>query len=182
MDKKEILLNAQTLLEELNRKEQEAKKLISDFSYITWLEDFTNVHPSFSDDEWLYFPERISAEDYANVEKIVFLYEILQKYCNTFLIETSINAEFPTNSIHIQHHRKGYEVGLVVGQGSFVYVKREEVNENSIDFIEIMNDIPPNNYEAKSGMLTVLDSLISTMKANEVPEESIINVIKKYYR
>lgn len=174
-------LSVINFIEELNKKEKEARKLIANYDYITWLENFTNVHPGFSDDKWLYSPEEISTEDYANVEKIVFFFEILQKYCNKFLIETAVEATFSTNSIHIKHNNIGYEVGLVVGQGSYVYVSREEITEKSIEFTSIMNDVPPKDYEAKTGMLSTLDFLISTMKANEVPEENIISVIKKYY-
>lgn len=179
-DKKK--LNITNFIEELNRKKEEARKLISDYDYINWLEKFTNVHPSFSDDKWLYFPEKISKEDYSNVEKIVPFFEILQKYCNTFLIETNVEAEFSTNSIHIKHNNIGYEVGLVVGQGAVVYISREEITEKSIEFTSIMNDVPPKDYETKKSLLDTLDLFISIIKRKDVPEESIINVIKKYYK
>jgi len=173
----------QKFIEELNRKEKEKQKLIENYDYINWLEKFTESeeHSSFASDTWLYFPEKISVEDNANVDKLDMFFEVLQEYCETHLIETSVKAMFSTNVIHIMHNNIGYEVGLVVGQGAFVYVSREEINENSIEFSAIMNNVPPKDYEAKAGMLDTLDFLIATLKEKDVPQKNIINIVEKHY-
>ena len=48
-------------------------KMISDESYIRWIEDFTNTHSEFSSDDWDYKPDEISPEDYeANIMNATF--------------------------------------------------------------------------------------------------------------
>ena len=42
---------------------EKIKKLMSNIDYLKWLYQFTQDKDSFSSDDWLYFPERISETD-----------------------------------------------------------------------------------------------------------------------
>ena len=49
-------------------KNEKIKSMMSNTTYIEWLKQFTRNKDGFSDDEWLYFPEKISETDRKNVE------------------------------------------------------------------------------------------------------------------
>lgn len=165
----------------LNRIAKE-KELIANFNYINWLEKFTETHPNFADDTWLYAKNEIPGNDYSNVNKLSSFFSAIERYCREFLIETDDpTASFPTNITHIKHNDIGYEIGLVVGQGAYAYVLREEISEKSIDFSAIMNNTPPKSYEEKTTLLKNLDSLLSALKEKDVPTENIASIIQKHY-
>lgn len=170
------------ILEEIKKKIEETKKLISNYDYINWIENFTLSHTSFSTDQWLYFPGKISKEDYDNVSKLSDFHEAISNYCHKFLIDISIKAEFDVTNIHIKYNNIGYEMGLVVGQGSFVYISREEISEKAIEFSDIVNNVEPEDFEAKSGLLNTLDFLVSTMKQKDIPISRINSILKKHYK
>ena len=83
--------------------------------------------------------------------------------------------------MHIKHNNVGYQLGLVIGQGAFEYVRREEPQDNAICFDNIMNDIAPEEFKTKKELLEKFEKIIVAMKEVDVPSEAIINTLKKYY-
>lgn len=168
--------------EEVKNKLEERKKLISNYDYINWIENFTLSHTSFTTDQWLYFPEKISKEDYDNVSKLSDFHEAISNYCYKFFIDISAKEKFEATNIHIKYNNICYEMGLVVGQGSLVYIGREEISEKAIDFSDIVNNTPPESYASKKTLLDSFEIFISEMKDLGVPYHSIITTIEKYYK
>lgn len=172
---------AERFFEEYNKRIGEQNKLISNYDYINWLENFTLSNPCFTVDSWLYHPEEISQEDNNNVLKLFVFHEVISEYCQKFLINISVNDNFDVTRIHIKYNNIGYQFGLVIGQGSYVYIEREEINEKAIDFSDIVNNVEPEDFEEKKEMLKTLEFLVSTMKQKEVPISRINSILKKHY-
>ena len=78
-------------------KENKMKKMISDNSYITWLEEFTNKYSAFGDDDWLYNPLDIPKEDMQNVQMLQLLYNIIDnnKEYTTAIAAPSVAVNIP---------------------------------------------------------------------------------------
>lgn len=178
-------LNAEELakkyLQILKEKEDAEKQIVSNYDYISWLENFTKTHEGFSSDSWLYKKEELSEEDYDNVEKLYLFFNAISDYCRKFHINIEGKEQFEFENVHIKHNNVGYEFALICGQGSYVYVCREEPQDNAISFGNIMNNIVPAEFKEKEELLQKFKSLLSTMKEADLPSEVVINTVKKYY-
>ncbi|MBE5813406.1 MAG: hypothetical protein E7314_07190 [Clostridiales bacterium] len=173
---------AKSYLQILKEQEDAEKQIISNYDYISWLENFTQIHEGFADDSWLYKKEELSAEDYAKVEALHLFFNAISDYCRRFHINIEGQEKFEFEKIHIKHNNVGYQLGLVIGQGSYVYVCPEIPQENAICFDNIMNNIAPEEFKTKKELLQKFEKIISTMKEADIPSEIVINTLKKYYK
>lgn len=176
LNEKEI---AKSYLQILREKEEAEKQIVSNYDYISWLEKFTQIHERFASDSWLYKKEELSKSDYNNVEKLHLFFNGISEYCRSFHINIESYEDFET--VHIKHNNVGYQLGLVIGQGSYVYVKREDPQDNAIIFDNIMNNIVPEEFKTKEELLQKFEKIISAMKEADIPSEIVINTLKKYY-
>ena len=133
-------MSKKSVVERIIERIEKEKKLVSNYDYISWLEKFTLKHEGFNDGTWLYTPEEISKEDLANVKDSCAFFDGIRKYCDKYYINTESRGSFERECIHIKHHNVGYEIGLVVGQGAYVYVIREEPASDAIEFCHVVND------------------------------------------
>lgn len=166
-------------LEEIKRKNNEKRELISNYEYISWLEKFTLIHECFSDDSWLYKPKELSEADNANVKKLSIFFEILYDYCNKYYINVSSKEVFEAERINIKHNGIGYQIGLVVGQGAYVYVERKVPENDAIEFCDVLNGTIPENFEVKKAMIKKYEQLITEMKAIGIPKAVILEIANK---
>ena len=170
--------------EKINNKKFNIMK--SNTEYLIWLEKFTNKYPNFSDEDWLYHPEKISEEDLKNVNDLNILYEIIECYATE-------NYIYPTkykfgNSYKIKLDNKGYEIGELCGQGTIYFCNKINV-ENELDFIDynnIINNIKINNEKHIKKTLKSLSKHIESVNKKRISLEEIsitcnkpINKIKK---
>lgn len=173
---------AKSYLQVLKEKEKAEKQTISNYDYISWLEKFTQIHEGFASDSWLYKKEELSAQDYANVEKLYLFLNAISNYCRNFHINIEGTEKFEFESVHIKHNNVGYQLGLVIGQGSYVYVRREKPHDDAICFDNIMNNIVPEEFKTKEELLQKFEKIVSAMKEADIPSEVVINTLKKYYK
>ena len=87
-------------------KSEKIKRMMSNPTYIEWLNQFTQDKDGFSDDDWLYFPEKISESDREKVEQLCLFYEGIDKYATK-------NHIYPTN----------------FGYGYFYTIKLDEIRK-----------------------------------------------------
>lgn len=123
---------AEEMLEELRKGREKAKELVSNTDYILWLQEFTFTHPTFCDDEWLYFPEQLEPENLANVNLLHRFIEGIGMYVELPEEETD---EFGY-SIRIRFGNIGYKLGVQHGQGSYCFCERCEIFHNESDFFD----------------------------------------------
>lgn len=106
--------------------------LVSNTDYITWLEKFMSIHPSFCDDEWLYFPEQLEPENLKNVSLLYHFFRGIIMY----LDDSDITGDEFGYFIQIMFNGIGYKIGVQHGQGSYHYCEKREIFHNESDFID----------------------------------------------
>lgn len=168
---------AESYTEKENAKKIKIQELLSNTDYIKWLETFTIEHPSFSDDNWLYCPEKISKKELENVNKLHLIYSGIEKYA-------SENYIYPTACdfgiyYKIKLDNTGFEIGRLIGQGTLFFCNRVEIkNEKDfIDIIDIINNKKSNNVDTIQNKLNDLSNLIVSLYKNGIPIEAITSTL-----
>ena len=108
-------------------KSEKIKSMMSNTAYIEWLNQFTQDKDGFSDDDWLYFPEKISESDRENVEKLCLFYEGIDKYSKQNHIYP-IPCEFG-NFYRVKLNAFGFEIGILVGQGTVFFFNKASLED-----------------------------------------------------
>ena len=178
MKKKGSKVDSQ-FLEEIKKRNAVKEELVSDDNYIRWLEKFTFKYKKFIDDTWLYKPEELSEFDSKNVGKIGLFFEALSDYCRKYYINIDCNEGHVVECINIKYNDVGYEIGLIVGQGACVYVERKAPKDDAIEFNYVLNDIAPEDFEAKRDLVSKFAQIVSEMKAMNIPKSIILEIVEK---
>lgn len=165
--------------EEMKRRDIAKSELISDDEYISWLENFTSIYEKFTDETWLYNPEELLELNYKNVSKMGLFFEALSDYCRKYYINMNCDEGPAFERIIIKHKDVGYEFGLIVGQGAIVYVERQAPKDDAIEFNYVLNDIAPEDFEAKRDLVSKFEQIVSEMKALNIPKSVILEVVEK---
>ncbi len=165
-------------IEKENARNEEIKIMMANQSYLEWLTQFTKDKEGFSDEDWLYFPERIKDSDKANVEKLGLFYDGIDNYAQQNYIYP-LPCEFG-NFYKIRLNEIDFEIGMLVGQGTVFYCKKVKV-ENEQEFIDF-NDIMTNKKQEQVAKInTILESLsnmVFTAYKNGVPIEAISSTLE----
>lgn len=158
-------------------KEKKIKDMMSNTAYIEWLNEFTQDKDGFSDDDWLYFPEKISEFDRKNVEKLCLFYEGIDNYSQQ-------NHIYPTpcefgNFYRVKLNGFGFEIGILVGQGTIFFFNKVSLkgDKEFIDFNDIMIEKKQDNVDQINATLDSLSSMILTSYESGVPIEAIVSTL-----
>jgi len=164
------MFDIETMLKEW---EDNAKELVSNTEYITWLNNFTKEHLSFSDDDWLYCPEKISTKDNKFVKQLYLLYQGIKTYAikNYIYPIKCDSGEF----YKIQYDGIGYEIGRLVGQGTLLFCRRVKIENDKefIDFNYIMNNKEQDNVKDIKAKLEYLSKAVISAHECGVPIDAI---------
>lgn len=172
---------AKNFMEEEKNRERRIKEIITGGEYIAWLEKFTIKHTRFSDNDWLYCPEEISGDDRARVEELNLFYRGIDAYASkNFIFPNSCDFG---NYYCIKFGNIGYEIGIMVGQGTLFFCNRISMeNKEFIDFADIQNDKEQPKTKLINNRLEELSLLINNL-AEELPlaviEETARNTFKE---
>lgn len=171
-----------SLVEKLEEKESIKKEMLSNDSYIKWLEHFTKEFLDFNHDSWLYSPEEISKEDYENVIKITEFFEIIDEYAdNNYIYLKSI----PSGGYYtISYNNVLYQIYVIVGQGAVFGCNRvESEEETELDAISY-EDIKENKDSERKifidEKIQKLSKEVSELIEADIPIEAIENCIKRF--
>lgn len=163
----------------LNNDNAIKKEMLSNTKYIEWLEKFTSKHPSFSDDDWLYFPEKITKQDNDNINDLNLFYDVIDNYAEK-------NYIYPTkcdfgNYYNIKIGNIGYEIGILVGQGTIFFCNRKQLVNNIeyIDFNDIINNKKNDNVDIITNDLNDLSNMIIDLYKKGIPLDAIIESLDK---
>ena len=167
------------IVSDLNKRNLKKKKIVSNYDYISWLEKFTLAHASFADDSWLYNPSEISKEDLKNVRILDIFFGGVAEYCHKYYINIDCEEEFEEERINLKYNGVGYQIGLVVGQGSYVYVTRKNLEGNEIDFEDVFSDVAPADFEEKKALLLQYEQLVAEMKGMDVPLSAMLKIFNE---
>ena len=165
-------------VEKFIQDREKAKNIVKDNVYMLWLEKFTTVYSGFSDDNWLYCPEKISADDLANVNSLSFFFEGITEYAskNFFPIYTTDWGK----CVLIKFNGIGYKVGLDAGQGSISYCERIDISDDKvfIDFNDIMTDKKQDKVDLITQKLYQVEKLIEELIHIGAPIETVFDNLK----
>lgn len=166
-------------LSKLFERGNSIKKISSNTDYIMWLNYFTITHPSFSDNDWLYFPEKINEVDNNHVGELNLLYAAIERYASKNYIYP-IPCDFG-GYYKIRLGGNGYEVGCVSGQGTVFFVNRVQIdNQNDfIDFNDIINNKEQPYVKEIDSQLEDLKARIKVLHENNIPFAAIEETIKQ---
>lgn len=160
-----------------NAKNIKMEEMLSNTDYINWLNKFTIEHSSFTDDDWLYFPEKISKEDLEKVNNLHLVYRGIEKYANENYIYPT-NCDFG-NFYKIKLENTGFEIGILFGQGTLFFCNRVQIENKKdfIDFDDILNNKTNDNLTTIKNKLNELSNFISSLYKSDVPLEAIVNTL-----
>lgn len=168
-------------LEEYTRKEniknKKIEEMLSNTDYLKWLENFTITHSSFTDDDWLYFPEKLKEDDRNQVERLHLMYSGIEKYASENYIYP-IACDFG-NFYKIRLGNTGFDIGRLDGQGTLFFCNRVEVEneKNFIDFNNIMNNKKGDNVCVIKNNLKELSNIIVSLYESGVPIQAIVKTL-----
>ena len=74
--------NKEKWIREKKEKDAKLKSIFSSYDYMNWLNSFTANNKGFSDEDFLYFPEKISKEDLDKVNNLGLFFEGIEKYAD----------------------------------------------------------------------------------------------------
>ena len=163
--------------ERLKISEAKRKEMFSNTNYVKWLESFTIEHPVFSDDDWLYFPEKISQEDNEKVKNLHLFYEGIELYAkNNYIYPTKCDFGGYYN---IKLDNISYEIGMLVGQGTLFFCNRKPIDKDLeyIDFNDIMADKKKDGVDVITEQLKDLSDKILELHKKGIPLDALIETL-----
>ena len=141
--REQLEIVVQKAQEKILANREKANSLIKDYTYIDWLEKFTLINKEFANDTWLYSKDSIAKADYDCVMNLEYFEMAIANYCQSFNIEFGVKDKFEFGRYHIKHNGVGYRISLFCGQGSYVWVQREEIFPGAINFETIVRNVAP---------------------------------------
>ena len=159
---------AEEYLAKENARNIKMQEMLSNTDYIKWLDKFTIEHSSFSDDDWLYFPEKISKEDLEKVNNLHLMYRGIEKYASENYI-CPTDCDFG-NFYKIKLENTGFEIGILIGQGTLFFCNRVQI-ENQKDFIDF-NDIL--NNKTDDSLTTTKNTLNEINPKNNLGQSKVL--------
>lgn len=170
---------AERLFEDMKKRRMRKQELLSNCDYISWLEKFTLIYESFTNNSWLYEPKEISEEDITKVRELELFFDALYDYCDKYLINMASEKMYEDSCINIKHNGVGYQLGFCRGQGAYVYVERKTPADNAIDFSQIVSDTAPEDFETKRALLMQFEQIVSEMKEKNIPTSIMLKIINE---
>lgn len=150
------------------------QELLSNTDYIAWLVSFTVIHSSFYDDNWLYFPEKISKEDLEQVNNLHLMYRGIERYANR-------NYIYPTefyfgNFYKIRIENIGFEIGMIEEHGRISFFCNRVQIENQNDFIDFNDIVNNKEYDNVNTIKNKLNEDKQTFDVMAVPCDRVFVV------
>ena len=156
------------------------KEMLSNAKYIEWLIDFSEKYPNFNDDTWLYFPEKISAKDNEQVDKLSRLYECIDQYAQNYI--DPIECDFG-QYYRVKYKGVGFEIAMLSGQGTVFCFSRVDIDDNNfIDFEDVMLNTKIGGLKISKKDYDMLYSLVLNLTKKGLPENIIREAVDNVFR
>ena len=141
--------NKEKWIREKKERDAKLKSIFSGYDYMNWLDRFTANTKGFSDEEYLYFPEKISKEDLDKVNNLGLFFEGIMEYADKNYIYPSTYEYQSYYGIKDNVNEAYYKIGVIEGQGGSFFCDRVEPTSelDFIDFNDIMDDKIRDNAE-----------------------------------
>ena len=176
--------NKEKWIREKKERDAKLKSIFSSYDYMNWLNSFTANTKGFSDEDFLYFPEKISKEDLDKVNNLGLFFEGIEKYADKNYIYPTMYEYQSFYGIKDNANEVYYKIGVIEGQGGSFFCDRvEDTSElDFIDFNDIMNDKIRENVEKIENGLDNMSNLVISLYEKGVPLEAIKDTFDKTIR
>lgn len=173
--------NKEKWIREKKERDAKLKSIFSSYDYMNWLNSFTANTKGFSDEEYLYFPEKISKDDLDKVNNLELFFEGIEKYADKNYIYPTIYEYQSYYSVKDNVNDAYYKIGVIEGQGGSFFCERVEDTSklDFIDFNDIMNDKIRENVEEIEANLDNMSNLVLSLYNKGVPLEAIKDTFDK---
>ena len=173
--------NKEKWIREKKERDAKLKSIFSSYDYMNWLNSFTANNKGFSDEDFLYFPEKISKEDLDKVNNLGLFFEGIEKYADKNYIYPTMYEYQSYYGVKDNVNDAYYKIGVIEGQGGSFFCERvEDTSElDFIDFNDIMNDKIRDNVKKIETDLDNMSNLISFIHEKGVPLEAIKETFDK---
>ena len=173
--------NKEKWIREKKERDAKLKSIFSSYDYMNWLNSFTAITKGFSDEGYLYFPEKISKDDLDKVNNLELFFEGIEKYADKNYIYPTIYEYQSYYSVKDNVNDAYYKIGVIEGQGGSFFCERVEDTSklDFIDFNDIMNDKIRENVEEIEANLDNMSNLVLSLYNKGVPLEAIKDTFDK---
>lgn len=173
--------NKEKWIREKKEKDDKLKSLFSSYDYMNWLNRFTADTKGFSDEEYLYFPEKISKDDLDKVNNLGLFFEGIEKYADKNYIYPTMYEYQSFYGVKDNVNEVYYKIGVIEGQGGSFFCERIEYTSEQpfIDFNDIMNDKVRDNVKEIGTDLDNMSNLVLSLYNKGVPLEAIKETLDK---
>lgn len=173
--------NKEKWIREKKEKDDKLKSLFSSYDYMNWLNGFTADTKGFSDEEYLYFPEKISKDDLDKVNNLGLFFEGIEKYADKNYIYPTMYEYQSFYGVKDNVNEVYYKIGVIEGQGGSFFCERIEYTSEQpfIDFNDIMNDKVRDNVKEIGTDLDNMSNLVLSLYNKGVPLEAIKETLDK---
>ena len=158
-------------VEKENKRKEKIINIVSSIDYIKWLIDFTKDKEGFTDNDWDYAPIKLSKNDQEKVDDLQLLFEGIYNYAKKNYIYSTPCSLGEYYNIKIGDI--GFEIGYITGQGTMFYCKRVDIQDNFIDFMDILSNKKQDNVDYIEKELNMLSDMINNIYNNGIPIDAI---------
>lgn len=150
------------------------KDLMSNNSYVNWLEKFTNGKSGICDDVWFFYSNDVTDDDQVNLDKLSCFYKGIDTYAH-------LNHIYPMpcdfgHYYKVRYGDFGFNLTELRGQGRFIYhcVRVNVVKpETFIDFDDVMLNKKQDNVDRINQALSGFKETINNAVESGVPLEAL---------
>lgn len=173
--------NKEKWIREKKERDTKLKRLFSSYDYMNWLNSFTADNKGFSDEDYLYFPEKISKEDLDKVNNLGLFFEGIEKYADKNYIYPTMYEYQSFYGIKDNANEVYYKIGVIEGQGGSFFCERVEPTNDQlfIDFNDIMDDKVRDNVKEIETDLDNMSNLVISLYNKGIPLEAIKETLDK---
>ena len=173
--------NKEKWIREKKERDAKLKSIFSSYDYMNWLNRFTADTKGFSDEEYLYFPEKISKDDLDKVNNLGLFFEGIEKYADKNYIYPTMYEYQSFYGVKDNVNEVYYKIGVIEGQGGSFFCERIEYTSEQpfIDFNDIMNDKVRDNVKEIGTDLDNMSNLVLSLYNKGVPLEAIKETLDK---
>ena len=173
--------NKEKWIREKKERDAKLKSIFSSYDYMNWLNSFTVDTKGFSDEDFLYFPEKISKDDLDKVNNLELFFEGIEKYADKNYIYPTMYEYQSYYGVKDNANEVYYKIGVIEGQGGSFFCERVEPTNDQlfIDFNDIMDDKVRDNVKKIEADLDNMSNLVISLYNKGIPLEAIKETLDK---
>lgn len=137
--------NADKCIQDVMKKKEKTKELLSNTNYFKWLLEFTKDIGYFYDNDWLYDEEKLNDEEKENIYNLHLFYNGIDKYAEENEIDQNFCKYGAYYNVRLNDH--AFEIGFIIGQGTIFFCGRIPINPDK-EYIDL-NDVIAKTIEIK---------------------------------